>query len=365
VTLLQILQPGEQLTTESGAFEKITGTTKDKSYTPLKVLRGLIGPVPLTVLNYTSSAVDNSLRSILAERAFDAVQLESSHLFRYLDTIRNAPGRPAVLLDWHNIESELMARYAAEVPSLPKRLVAGRTATLLKGVEQDLLQRCDGHTVVSEREREQLLARKPGARVWVVPNGVELRQPASDERTSQKDALLFVGSMDYHANIEAVTWFARRIWPSVSANLPELRFVIAGRSPAADVQALASGKVEVTGTVDDVRPYYARALAVVVPLRVGGGTRLKILEAMALGVPVVSTRLGAEGIAVQHGENILLADTEAEMEAAIGRIASQPDLRRDLSQAGRRLVEQKYDWEAIGNDLYQVHQTLAVSRARQ
>ncbi len=126
---------------------------------------------------------------------------------------------------------------------------------------------------------------------------------------------------------------------------------------------LASDKIHVTGTVEDVRPFYAKALAVVVPLRVGAGTRLKILEAMALGVPVISTTLGAEGIAVEDGKNILLADTEQQMIDALERIANDCSFRRHLTGAARDLVSKRYDWTSIGNQLYETHSALMQSRA--
>src|SRR6202034_3746319 len=115
-----------------------------------------------------------------------------------------------------------------------------------------------------------------------------------------KSTILFVGSMDYHANIDAMTWFTRTAWPEIARARADLRLVIVGRDPAPEVRALASDRIRVTGTVEDVRPYYASALAAVVPLRSGSGTRLKIFEAMAAGVPIVSTRLGAEGIDAQN-----------------------------------------------------------------
>ena len=130
--------------------------------------------------------------------------------------------------------------------------------------------------------------------------------------------------MDYHANIEGVIWFTREIWPEIAEKHPELELIIVGRHPSRAVWALAAERIRVTGTVEDVRPFYASAAAVVVPLRVGSGTRLKILEAMAAGVPVVSTRLGAEGIDATHDIHLLLVDDRFEMVAAIDQIASSP-----------------------------------------
>jgi glycosyltransferase involved in cell wall biosynthesis len=161
--------------------------------------------------------------------------------------------------------------------------------------------------------------------------------------------------MDYHANVDAVRWFVREIWPAVAQKYPDLEFIIVGRNPTFEVRQLASHRIKVTGTVEDVRPYYASALGLVAPLRVGSGTRLKILEAMSAEVPVVSTRLGAEGIDVQNDVHLLLADSEAEFSAAIDTIATSVPTRSRLTGAARDLVVSRYDWSAAANELYRIH----------
>jgi glycosyltransferase involved in cell wall biosynthesis len=176
------------------------------------------------------------------------------------------------------------------------------------------------------------------------------------------NTLLFVGSMDYHANADAVTFFAQNAWPAISKKFPSLKFVIVGRSPGREVRMLASDKIQVTGTVDDVRPFYANALAVIVPLRVGGGTRLKILEAMAAGVPVISTTIGAEGILAQHGREIFLADSTEQTIDALELLVRDPALWRSMAEAGRLLATKHYDWASIGDRLYNVYSELIASR---
>ena len=354
VTLLQISQPGEQTVPndQAAVFDECLAVSKGRSYTPATILKGLLGPTPLTVLNYTSPEVSDALANLFQTQQFDSVQLESSHLFSYLRLIRAAPAHPPVLLDWHNIESELMTRYAAETRSLPKKLIGYRTAALLRKLEGRLVTSCDHHTVVSEREQQKLLHLDPAAQVTVIPNGVDVKAFALPESPGTAENLLFVGSMDYHANIDAVTWFTKTAWPAISQRHPQLHFTIVGRSPDPTVKMLASDRVHVTGTVEDVRPFYANALAVMVPLRVGGGTRLKILEAMAMGVPVISTNLGAEGILAHDGEDMLLADSPGEMAAALDRIMSQPALRQKLVASARQLVSEQYDWSSIGSTLF-------------
>jgi glycosyltransferase involved in cell wall biosynthesis len=200
----------------------------------------------------------------------------------------------------------------------------------------------------------------PGARIAVVENGVDCEAfvPRAVEsgrgETPEgiaKNAIVFVGSMDYYPNAEGAVWFAREIWPAIRERVPSLEFCIVGARPTEAVQALREIEgVTVTGTVPDVRPYYQRALAAVVPLRTGGGTRLKILEAMAAGTPVVSTALGAEGLRVEPGEHYLMAgpDGAAMWVEAIAKLHTNPAECAALAERGLRRTREEYDWKSLG-----------------
>ena len=369
VTLVELLNYGEQPSNPPSdcGFDRIISLNKGPSYTLGKILRGIAGPTPLTILNYSEPRLASQLVSTLASGRFDAVQIQGAHLSAYLPVIRAAPRRPAILVDWHNIESELMWRYSENAPNLPRKLVARRTAGLLEKVELRLLESCGAHTVTSEREGEKLLARFPTAKVHVMPNGVDVeyfRQPElvkacqSDGSPACKQSLLFIGSMDYYPNIDAVRWFAHDIWPCIARKHPKLEFIIAGRNPSNDVLTLQSDRVRVTGTVADVRPFYASALAMIVPLRIGSGTRLKILEAMAAGVPIVSTQLGCEGLDVQCGVHLLLADGPSEITEAINHLICSGETRSRLAQAARALVIDQYDWAILGAKLRRIYNDL-------
>jgi glycosyltransferase involved in cell wall biosynthesis len=321
----------------------------------------------VTVLNFWSPTVAAILEQTLRGSPFDTVQMEGVHLVRYLPVIRAAAPSAAVLADWHNIESEILWRYADTGVNAARRLYARRTGRLLERAEMTLLKNCDEHTVTSDRERDKLRQRCPGAVLHTIPNRVDvsfyagLSAPAQDPPRRE---ILFVGSMDYSANIDAVQWLVREVWPVVKRQNPDLRLTIVGRKPSPSVQALAAGDIEVTGTVEDVRTFYRRALAVVAPLRIGSGTRLKILEAMAAGVPVVSTRVGAEGLNVSDGLDIILGDTGEEIAQALLRIVSIPGLRERQAQAARDLVARSYDWGGLGTALYGIHESARESRRR-
>ncbi len=349
----QAEQLRQKLEPERGT--RVYALRRDAGYRPVNILRGLIGPTPLNVLNYTSDKVIAALDPILSEQSFDVIQIESMHLIAYAQHIRQVAPRTRLILDWHNIESEILARYAENDSNPLRAFYAKRTSVLSRHVEDQLLDMCDAHTVCSEREREVLLSRVPGSRIEVVGNGVDCEFFADDGLAAERRDVLFMGRMDYHANIDAAVYFVKTTWPLIHARRPELRLVIVGAQPPEQVRALASDSVVVTGTVEDVRPYYHSALISVVPLRVGGGTRLKVLEAMAAGTPVVSTTLGAEGLAVTHGKDILIADTPEAMAEAV--VTMQPDSsqRQELVGNARRLVQTLYDWNVVGEILLRLH----------
>lgn len=355
--------------------ERYVVLPQERGYTPLKLARGALGRTPVTVLNYTSRAMAAELERLLAAEDFDVVQVESIHLAAYLPLIRAARNRPVLVCDWHNIESDLMRQYGGRAPNPLRRAYALRTASQLRALERRTAREADANVMVSEPDRTRLLALAPGARAHVVENGVDVAYFSDEQmeaayedwrgrRTGVEGAarryrLLFVGSMDYHANVDGAVGFARNVWPRVFELLPGAVLTIVGRNPTPEVRALSGlPGVEVTGTVDDVRPYYREALASVVPLNVGGGSRLKIYETMAAGVPVVSTRLGAEGVDARDGESIILAETADEFCRALRELDGAGRKWREMAAAGRRLVSERYDWAILGEQLAGIHQDL-------
>lgn len=360
--------------------EEVFTVRRESDYTLAKLVRGAVGRVPVTVLNYTTRAMGQELGRILDSQDFDVVQVESIHLALYLPIIRSARSQPLTVCDWHNIESDLMRQYSDHIGNRWRRLYARRAACQLSAIERQAAQGFDVHITVTEPDRARLFEFASNARAHVIPNGVDTSY-YSDEQIEQAHAswlatkenspinptahrrVLFVGSMDYHANVDAVVEFAHSVWPRIHAQAPDLTFTIVGRNPPSKVRKLADlPAVEVTGTVKDVRPYYREALAALVPLRVGGGSRLKILESMAAGVPVISTRRGAEGIEVKDGENILFAETGGEFCQRVAEISESERRWRKLSDSGRVLAREKYDWAKLGDELASLYEELLRNR---
>jgi sugar transferase (PEP-CTERM/EpsH1 system associated) len=291
-----------------------------------------------------SPALAERVREVTARGAYDIVQVEFSWFTSYLDAL--APrSRPRTVLSMHNVESLRFARELRSATTVTRRLVFGWDGLLRGGWEARAVTAVDAVTVVSEAERRWVERAAPSTRVTVVPNGVDTDhfRPLASEGPPR---LVYTGSMDYPPNADAVLWFCREVWPALRRRAPDLGLDIVGRRPDARVRRLDGQQgVRVAGEVSDVRPYLAQARAVVVPLRAGAGTRLKILEAMAMARPVVSTTLGAEGLEVVNGTHLLLADTPAGFVHAVEHVLTSPDLSRRLGEAGRERAVARYDWQ--------------------
>jgi glycosyltransferase involved in cell wall biosynthesis len=317
------------------------------------MLRGLAGSTPLPVLNYTSSAMSQKVAEA-ASQPFDLIHADSIHMIGYAELAALAQPKAAVMYNWHNIESEAMRRFGGTTASRAKAWYAAQTAAKLEALERRILKTAQGHVVCSEREREALSALASGARIEVVENGVDTAAfRGIGSASAHSTRLVFVGTMDYFPNVDAVTSFAARVWPRLTKLMPEATLSIVGANPVPEVLALRGiSGIEVTGTVPDVRPYYRDALAAIVPLRTGGGTRLKILEAMAAGVPVISTPLGAEGLAATPDRDILIANPDdAECWGRQVRRLVNGAERSRLTEAAADLVRVRYDWETLGAKL--------------
>ena len=324
----------------------------------LDLLRGAVGRVPFSVLNYTRAEMREAIAGLMKEAPFDIVLLEGVHLGEYLPMLRSSAARPAVVCDWHNIESEILQRYSQSPAPWARRQYARQAARKLSNYERWFVNQCDMHIVVSDRDRDTLLQYGARVPVVVIENGVPTDHfslhGAATRGEPPRSRVVFTGAMDYHANIEAVTTFAREVWPELHAAAPQLVFTIVGRNPSAGVCTLADTPgIEVTGMVPDVRPYYAGAVAAVMPLRVGGGTRIKILEAMAAGVPVVSTSLGAEGLTAIPGTHYVLADSSSQMVAALQDLLRDPTRTAQMAAAARDFVRRRHDWAQLGDRLAQ------------
>jgi glycosyltransferase involved in cell wall biosynthesis len=314
---------------------------------------------PSWTLRFSPPGVGRAIRALLAAERFEAVVYQSVTVADH----RLPPG-PIVVIDEHNVEYELMERSAAQAGSMSRRLHYALEAAALKRVELGLLARADLVSVTSARERKLLGALLPGASVVVTPNGVDTEAFAPDpERAETPGRVIFTATMDYHPNEQAAHYFADTIWPRVRAEVPDATWYLVGARPPASFKRLAAlPGVTVTGTVAETQPYLAAAAVAIAPLLVGGGTRLKILEALAMGKAVVTTALGSEGLDVTSGEHLLVANDPGEFSDAVIRLLRDEAQRARLGAAGRALVEREYSWARSGRALVQAVERFVAER---
>ncbi|MBZ5683727.1 MAG: glycosyltransferase family 4 protein [Acidobacteriia bacterium] len=253
---------------------------------------------------------------------------------------------PEVLFQ-HNVETMLWRRMADTEKSALRKLSYRIEARKMAAYETQTLQRFQHVIAVSDNDRKEMLALAPGCAITVVPTGVDTEkyQPAPSV-SGNPPLIVFTGSMDWEPNIDAVEYFCDEIFPSVLAAFPDARFQIVGRNPHSRVRKLASPSIEVTGTVPSVADYLRNATVVIVPLRIGGGTRLKIFEAMAMRKAMVSTSIGAEGLDVTSGKDCLLADDASSFAGAILAVLRDATLRRSYEDNAAVLAA-RYDWSQI------------------
>jgi polysaccharide biosynthesis protein PslH len=277
----------------------------------------------------------------------DVLQVEYATLAPYL---KETAARLRVL-DLHNIESSLAASYASSTGRL-RALPARAEVLALRRLERVGLRRADIAVVVSRQDRDRLPRSDAG--VLLCPNGWEpgpLLPPAPDP------VVIFVALFGWRPNVDAAVWLAERVWPLVRRQRPDARLLLVGRSPTLQVQRLACSDITVTGSVPDVRPFLAQAQVAVAPLLSGGGTRLKVLEALDAGRPVVATRIGAEGLEDLIGQGVVVADTAEQMSAAICDLLEDDDQAQKLGAQGRRAVAERYAWDVTLEPLLRRLQT--------
>jgi glycosyltransferase involved in cell wall biosynthesis len=319
------------------------------------LLSGSLAARPVATRPFYFKEFAHKIHSIVTTQAIDVVQIEHSFLACYRDAIP-AKAECRTALSFHNIGSLQYRRIASLKTGIYKQLGFRIKAALMSGWEARCASRFDRTIVVSKQEGDLLRESNVSLRPVVIENGVDcVNLTLLPEHVGQHE-LFFIGVLGYPPNADGVVWFAKDIWPSICTAAPDVRLNIAGHSPPPNVIALNDlPNVTVQGFVEDVLPYYEKTTVVIVPLRAGGGTRLKILEAMAFGRPVVSTSIGCEGLDVVSGEHLLIADESDAFAAAVVRLLGDPDLRQKIAANARKLVEERYDWRVIGGKLLKVY----------
>ena len=310
----------------------------------------VVAPLPYAVGKYRSAEYAAVVRKCLESGGFDVIVAD------FLPPVANLPRTLAIpsVLFTHNVEAEIWRRHAENASNPFSRALMTQQWNRMLRFERNALSRFDLVLAVSDADSQTFERLYPGALrrpVHVVQTGVDTSyftpMPGKDRRAH----LVFTGSMDWLPNEDGMLYFVRDILPLIRQSEPEVTLSIIGRAPTPAVKRLAEEHgIEVTGRVDDVRPHVAQGDVYIVPLRIGGGTRLKIFEAMAMAKAVVSTTVGAEGLPVTSGQDLVIADEPAQFASAVVNLIRDEDARRQLESAARQLVVAKYDWAAVAHD---------------
>ncbi|NOT07121.1 MAG: glycosyltransferase [Gemmatimonadales bacterium] len=307
-------------------------------------LRSVAAGKPYTWYVHDSAAFGGHLRRVLDRGAFGLVHVDTLDLVRWLPELRGIPAA----CTHHNVESALLRQRAEHERGWRGAYMAWQAERLLEA-EREWMPRLALNVACSDDDAAAFRRIAPGSRVEVVPNGVDVEYFRPAPLEAPRGGLVCVGGTSWHPNRDGLEWCAGELLPKIRSRAPEASLTWIGKISEAERTRYASTPgLRLTGYVPDVRPYVQQAACFIAPLRVGGGTRLKILDAWAMGAPVVSTRIGAEGLAAVHEENALLADDAESFADSVAKVLADPTLQLRLGAAGRRTAETIYDWDVLG-----------------
>jgi len=311
---------------------------------PLAVARSWFSRYPVDLWKWQVPPLREHVHALIDSRTVDLCVAD------FLFAAANVPagGRTPIVLFEHNVEYLIWQRLCALEPPGWRRALLEVEWRKLRAREADACRNADLTVAVSDEDRRRLAYLVPEARIRAIPTGVDTGYFCPNGYPERANRIVFSGSMDWHPNEDAVCYFAEAILPRIRADIPDASLTVVGRNPTARLREIAARSgIDVTGTVDDVRPWIAEGAVYVVPLRAGSGTRLKIFEALAMAKPVVSTTVGAEGLALEAGRHFLPADDPAAFADAVVQLLRDPERRRALGCAGRALVEAHYSWSIV------------------
>lgn len=321
----------------------------------IDVLREPLSSAPLQVVKYRSTAMRATIRRLISQHRYDLVHLDMLHLAEYLDLCGDIP---TVLME-HNVESVILERRADQERRWAARAYLRYQQIKLQRFEAQACKRATRVVAVSETDGVLLEQMSGREHIDVVPNGVDTEyfREAAGNAVPTANTLVYVGGFTWFPNEDAVRHFAADILPLIAREIPDVSLTVIGKNPdSPEIRALATNpRIRLAGMVDDIRPIVASAAAFIVPLRIGGGTRLKILDALSLSKAIVSTSIGCEGLEVSPGRDIVVADNPVAFAAETVSLLRDSDRARELGQKGRELVERLYDWRAVGVGLAEVY----------
>jgi len=312
--------------------------------------------LPYSCEVYRSQELTRRWGDILRANPDALVHIDSSDLATYIRTA----DATRVLLNHHNCESAMAERRASVEPNPLKRFLLAEQAKRQASLERDVCARVAVNAVVSTEDGDLLRHQCPSARVHVVANGTDTDYFIPDRKSIRENTLVFAGSLRWYPNVSGLRFFKKRIWPRLKNEIKDLRCILAGKNPVPEIREWADSDSAITlvASPEDIRPWIAKGAVFVCPVIDGGGTRLKLLDAMSSGKAIVTTQIGAEGLGIESGAQAMIANSDDEFVEMTLRLLRDPSFRSELSARAREYVERHFSWATIGKDLEAAYSSL-------
>ncbi len=322
----------------------------DLSWRPLRLARALFYGKSFSQTNFYTKSMQ--IQMVLKMHTFDVILCTASSLVPYIKKLNVDPSKPLLrLIDFMDVDSDKWLQYAKE-SSWPKSWVYAREAKLVKALESIAIDEFDTQFLIAEAER-QLFHRtvRDSKHLKVLGNGIDAEEFTPDpvgEKDISSFTFFFAGVMDYKPNVDAVLWFVENCWPTIKASLPSAKLVVGGMNPVDEIEALGhKDGISITGFVEDIVPFFQKADVFIAPFQIARGVQNKVLQAMSVSLPVISTPLGAEGIDCEHNKNIFIASYAEEFTECCLRLSKEPSTRKTVGQNARELILNRYAWESV------------------
>lgn len=341
LTLLSIADNCSKNIPELEKYCRVSLVPVKTSNSKLGIIRSFFSSIPYTISKYISRAVLTELDRLILSNRFDLVHIEHLHMAYCGQYVASKYSLP-VLLRFHNVESVILRRYLNFEKDPFRQLFIRFQYERLYNYEKKIIKYFDKCIMISERDKEIVEIINPQVKVTAINPGMDII--SSKRQPVQPHEILFVGTMDWLPNEDAMLWFTNLVFPLIQQEIKDIKLVLVGSNPSFKIRSLSSGTtITVQGKVRDVRPYHERASVFIVPLRSGSGIRIKIIEALLMKVPVVSTTIGAEGMGLKNEKHIRIADDEVSFAQAVVSFLSEPGYAKRVSQRGYVFARENYD----------------------
>jgi glycosyltransferase involved in cell wall biosynthesis len=328
---------------------------KEVNYSKLGLVKSLFNPIPYNLARWYSLEMENKLKKVLSRNTFDLVQIETLHMAPYARFYKNSP----VILRQHNVESKMMERYYKNASDYFERIFAFLQWRKLLGYERKMCLDSDLVITLSRIDEDDIKRLSSEIKTEVLSIGVDGEYFKPKNEVRKENQILYLGNLGFPPVRENVLYFLSEIWPIIKQKCPDTKFLILGNRPRNKDKIIRKfPDVVFLGEVEDIRPYMDSSCLTVVPHRIASGVRFKILEAMAMKLPVVSTSIGCEGLNVADGENILVADSPLAFARQVVNLLENDDLRISLADKAYALVKDKYTWQNVGQRLNRIYENL-------